>query len=147
MLFGDTSRIVVPFAKDAEIFKFRVWLPHRQIAFQPRTLDPTDRYTCVKAWISPCGGECIEVAALVQEVNLLWMFYAGACNNKPPQIGMAKLIFFIRNKDNGNTWWISNVEVFSNEKEPYLKRWRHIEKCFRNCIICTRAHLEWFHFE
>jgi predicted GH43/DUF377 family glycosyl hydrolase len=30
-------------------------------------------------------------------------------------------LFYQGNKDNGNTWWISNVEVFWNEKGPYLK--------------------------
>jgi hypothetical protein len=30
-------------------------------------------------------------------------------------------LFFQGNNDNGKTWWLSNVEVFWNNKGPYLK--------------------------
>jgi predicted GH43/DUF377 family glycosyl hydrolase len=38
----------------------------------------------------PWEGECIEAASLVQQGELLYMFYAGAYNNYPQQIGLAK---------------------------------------------------------
>lgn len=38
----------------------------------------------------PWEGACIEAAALVQQGDLLYMFYAGAYNNDPQQIGVAK---------------------------------------------------------
>jgi predicted GH43/DUF377 family glycosyl hydrolase len=111
----------------------------------------------------PWEGACIEAAAVVQQGDLLYMFYAGAYNNNPQQIGVAKskdgikwerlsnkpfltngdpgewnysesghpnlfkdedgrtYLFFQGNKDNGKTWFISNIEVGWNEKGPYLK--------------------------
>jgi len=38
----------------------------------------------------PWEGACIEAAAIVQQNDLLYMFYAGAYNNDPQQIGVAK---------------------------------------------------------
>lgn len=38
----------------------------------------------------PWEGECIEAATLVQKGALLYMFYAGAYNNDPQQIGVAR---------------------------------------------------------
>lgn len=38
----------------------------------------------------PWEGECIEAAAIVQKRKMLYMFYAGAYNNSPQQIGVAK---------------------------------------------------------
>ena len=35
--------------------------------------------------------------------------------------GNKTYLFYQGNKDKGNTWWISNVEVFWNKKGPYLK--------------------------
>lgn len=35
------------------------------------------------------GGECIEGASIVKKDNKLYMFYAGAYNNAPQQIGVA----------------------------------------------------------
>lgn len=112
----------------------------------------------------PWEGACIEAAALVQQGDLLYMFYAGAYNNNPQQIGVAKssdgvkwerlsnkpfltngdpgewnysesghphlfkdangrtYLFYQGNNDNGKTWYISNVEVFWNEKGPFLKK-------------------------
>lgn len=37
-------------------------------------------------------GECIEAASIVQKGDLLYMFYAGAYNNFPQQIGLAKSV-------------------------------------------------------
>jgi predicted GH43/DUF377 family glycosyl hydrolase len=38
----------------------------------------------------PWEGACIEAASIVQQKNVLYMFYAGAYNNDPQQIGVAK---------------------------------------------------------
>lgn len=38
----------------------------------------------------PWEGECIEGASVVQQGEWLYMFYAGAYNNKPQQIGVAR---------------------------------------------------------
>ena len=38
----------------------------------------------------PWEGACIEAAALVRKGDLLYMFYAGAYNNNPQQIGVAR---------------------------------------------------------
>jgi hypothetical protein len=108
-------------------------------------------------------GECVEGASVIQRGKELYMFYAGAYNNWPQQIGIAKstdgikweklsgkpflpngesgewnssesghphifknsdgrtFLFFQGNNDHGKTWFISNVEVFWDEKGPYLK--------------------------
>jgi predicted GH43/DUF377 family glycosyl hydrolase len=110
----------------------------------------------------PWEGECIEAASIIERNGKLYMFYAGAYDNAPQQIGVATskdgvkwerlfkepflcngkpgewnfsesghpnifddgektYLFYQGNKDNGHTWWISNVEVFWNEMGPYLK--------------------------
>jgi predicted GH43/DUF377 family glycosyl hydrolase len=111
----------------------------------------------------PWEGACIEGASVIQRGDILFMFYAGAYNNNPQQIGVAKsddgikwerlsnkpfltngdpgewnysesghphifkdangktYLFFQGNNDNGKTWYISNIEVFWNNKGPYLK--------------------------
>jgi predicted GH43/DUF377 family glycosyl hydrolase len=107
-------------------------------------------------------GECVEGASVISRNGKLYMFYAGAYNNWPQQIGVAEskdgfhwkrlsdlpflangkpgewnssesghphifddgkrtFLFYQGNNDRGKTWWISNVEVFWNEKRPYLK--------------------------
>lgn len=38
----------------------------------------------------PWEGECIEAASIIKKGNTLYMFYAGAYNNAPQQIGVAK---------------------------------------------------------
>ncbi len=111
----------------------------------------------------PWEGECIEAASIIERNGKLYMFYAGAYNNWPQQIGVAvstngvdwerlsdkpflangpagtwnnsesghphifeapdgrTFLFFQGNNDKGKTWYLSNVEVFWNEKGPYLK--------------------------
>jgi hypothetical protein len=110
----------------------------------------------------PWEGECIEAASIIRRNGQLYMFYAGAYNNAPQQIGVAasmdgvkwtrlsdepflrngkpgewnssesghpaifddgdrSFLFFQGNPDQGQTWWISNVEVFWNEKGPFLE--------------------------
>jgi predicted GH43/DUF377 family glycosyl hydrolase len=112
----------------------------------------------------PWESTCIEAAAIVQKNEMLYMFYAGAYNNSPQQIGVAKssdgvkwervsdqpflangkpgkwnssesghphlfkdengktYLFFQGNNDNGQTWYISKVEVKWNKNGPYLKK-------------------------
>jgi predicted GH43/DUF377 family glycosyl hydrolase len=38
----------------------------------------------------PWEGQCVEGASIVEKNGILYMFYAGAYNNKPQQIGVAK---------------------------------------------------------
>jgi len=110
----------------------------------------------------PWEETCIEGASLIKQGDWLYMFYAGAYNNRPQQIGVARSkdgivweklsnkpflengdpgswnysesghpcifrdrdnrtwLFYQGNNDNGNTWYISKVEVFWSENGPYL---------------------------
>jgi predicted GH43/DUF377 family glycosyl hydrolase len=56
----------------------------------------------------PWESECIEAAALVQKGDLLYMFYAGAYNNKPQQIGVAKSIDGIKWERLSNKPFLTN---------------------------------------
>lgn len=38
----------------------------------------------------PWEGECIEAASIIEKYGVLYLFYAGAYNNAPQQIGLAK---------------------------------------------------------
>ncbi|MDI9402213.1 MAG: family 43 glycosylhydrolase [Verrucomicrobiota bacterium] len=111
----------------------------------------------------PWEGECIEAASIIERNGKLYMFYAGAYNNWPQQVGVAvsedgirwerlfkepflrngtqgewnqsesghphifdapdgrTFLFFQGNNDKGKTWYLSQIEVFWNEKGPYLK--------------------------
>lgn len=111
----------------------------------------------------PWEGECIEGASIAKKGNELYMFYAGAYNNAPQQIGVAvskdginwkrlskepflrngkpgewnssesghphiftdvdgrTYLFYQGNNNNGKTWYISNIEVFWEERKPYMK--------------------------
>ncbi len=112
----------------------------------------------------PWEGKCVEGASVVQKGDKLFMFYAGAYNNEPQQVGIAQSsdginwerlsnkpflpngdkgtwnysesghphifkdpdnertwLFFQGNNEPGRTWYISNVEVFWKNGEPYLK--------------------------
>jgi sucrose-6-phosphate hydrolase SacC (GH32 family) len=44
----------------------------------------------ILAPVYPWEGDCIEAASIIQRGNILYMFYAGAYNNNPQQIGVAK---------------------------------------------------------
>jgi hypothetical protein len=110
----------------------------------------------------PWEGKCLEAASIIHRNGRLYMFYAGAHNAAPQQIGVAtstdgakwtrlldepflcngmpgewnssesgrpaifddgdrSFLFFQGNSDQGRTWWISNVQVFWNEKGPFLQ--------------------------
>lgn len=59
----------------------------------------------------PWEGECIEGASIARKGNTLYMFYAGAYNNAPQQVGIAK------SKD-GITWKRLSTEPFLRNGKP-----------------------------
>lgn len=107
-------------------------------------------------------GECIEGASVIPKNGKLYMFYAGAYNNAPQQVGLAvsedgvrwkrmldhpflsngkpgewnasesghphvfsnpkgpDYLFFQGNNDNGKTWYLSNVKLKWDRKQPAL---------------------------
>jgi predicted GH43/DUF377 family glycosyl hydrolase len=111
----------------------------------------------------PWEGQCTEGASVIERNGKLYMFYAGAYNNWPQQVGVAvsddgiswkrlseepflrngapgqwnhsesghphifdapdgrTFLFYQGNNDKGKTWYLSQAEVFWNEKGPYLK--------------------------
>lgn len=111
----------------------------------------------------PWEGECIEGASIAQKGDNLYMFYAGAYNNWPQQVGVAvsddgitwkriftepflangkpgewnscesghphiftdldgrTYLFYQGNNDNGQTWYLSNVEVFWENGIPFMR--------------------------
>lgn len=72
----------------------------------------------------PWEGACIEAAALVQQGDWLYMFYAGAYNNNPQQIGVAKSIDGIRWKKLSNKPFLANGNPgewnYSESGHPHL---------------------------
>jgi predicted GH43/DUF377 family glycosyl hydrolase len=56
----------------------------------------------------PWEGACIEAAAVIQRGDLLFMFYAGAYNNNPQQVGVAK------SRDGINWEKLSNKPFLTN---------------------------------
>lgn len=112
----------------------------------------------------PWEGKCIEGASVIQKGKRLYMFYAGAYNNAPQQIGVAvsqdgitwerlsdepflpngkpgewnssesghphifadksgrTFLFFQGNNDNGQSWYISHIEVFWGKEGPFLDK-------------------------
>jgi predicted GH43/DUF377 family glycosyl hydrolase len=112
----------------------------------------------------PWEGECIEAASVIERNGKLYMFYGGAYNNWPQQIGVAvsddgltwkrlfdkpflpngkpgtwnssesghphifeapdgrTFLFYQGNKDDGKTWYLSQIEVFWDEKGPFLAK-------------------------
>jgi beta-1,2-mannobiose phosphorylase / 1,2-beta-oligomannan phosphorylase len=66
----------------------------------------------------PWEGACIEAASVVQQSNLLYMFYAGAYNNYPQQIGVAK-------SSDGIKWERVSDKPFLKNGSP--GEWNHSE--------------------
>ncbi|NEW81413.1 MAG: family 43 glycosylhydrolase [Mariniphaga sp.] len=96
-------------AIDAEVFKFKdkylLYFATRDVDFkiqlQGVAFAPSNTTFSRDQWTQltdspilkpeyPWEGACIEAAALVQQGDWLYMFYAGAYNNNPQQIGVAK---------------------------------------------------------
>lgn len=59
----------------------------------------------------PWEGECVEGASIVEHEGRLFMFYAGAYNNKPQQIGVAE-------STDGIVWKRLSNEPFLRNGEP-----------------------------
>ncbi|MDR2920022.1 MAG: family 43 glycosylhydrolase [Tannerella sp.] len=59
----------------------------------------------------PWEGECIEAASIAQKGDKLYMFYAGAYNNWPQQVGVAV-------SDDGITWKRMSDEPFLRNGKP-----------------------------
>jgi sucrose-6-phosphate hydrolase SacC (GH32 family) len=72
----------------------------------------------------PWEGACIEAAALVQKGDWLYMFYAGAYNNNPQQIGVAKSSDGIRWEKLSNKPFLANGNPgewnYSESGHPHL---------------------------
>ena len=72
----------------------------------------------------PWEGACIEAAALVQQDDWLYMFYAGAYNNNPQQIGVAKSSDGIRWEKLSNKPFLANGNPgewnYSESGHPHL---------------------------
>ena len=72
----------------------------------------------------PWEGACIEAAALVQQGDWLYMFYAGAYNNNPQQIGVAKSIDGIMWEKLSNKPFLANGNPgewnYSESGHPHL---------------------------
>jgi predicted GH43/DUF377 family glycosyl hydrolase len=66
----------------------------------------------------PWEGACIEAASVVQQGNLLYMFYAGAYNNDPQQIGVAR-------SSDGIRWERLSNKPFLTNGDP--GEWNHSE--------------------
>jgi len=72
----------------------------------------------------PWEGACIEAAAIVQQNELLYMFYAGAYNNDPQQIGVAKSSDGIKWERLSNKPFLANGDPgswnYSESGHPHL---------------------------
>jgi predicted GH43/DUF377 family glycosyl hydrolase len=72
----------------------------------------------------PWEGDCVEGASIVQHKDTLYMFYAGAYNNKPQQIGVAKSTDGINWKRLSNKPFLSNGDPgtwnYSESGHPHL---------------------------
>jgi beta-xylosidase len=169
-------------AIDAEVYSFnnQYYLyfatrdPDMRIQIMGVAVSPLDGDFKRESWTQKCNkpilapefpweGMCTEGASVIQKGEWLYMFYAGAYNNKPQQVGVAKsrdglkweklsnkpfltngdpgtwnssesghphifededgstYLFFQGNDDNGNTWFISKVEIGWNDSGPYFK--------------------------
>jgi predicted GH43/DUF377 family glycosyl hydrolase len=72
----------------------------------------------------PWEGQCVEGASIVKKNNILYMFYAGAYNNKPQQIGVAKSVDGINWKRLSNKPFLTNGDPgswnYSESGHPHL---------------------------
>ncbi len=72
----------------------------------------------------PWEGDCIEAAALVQKEDLLYMFYAGAYNNNPQQIGVARSTDGVKWERLSNKPFLTNGDPgewnYSESGHPHL---------------------------
>ncbi len=72
----------------------------------------------------PWEGACIEAAAIVKQNDLLYMFYAGAYNNDPQQIGVAKSTDGVKWERISNKPFLANGDPgswnYSESGHPHL---------------------------
>ena len=72
----------------------------------------------------PWEGLCVEGASIVRQKNMLYMFYAGAYNNKPQQIGVAKSTDGIKWERLSNKPFLANGDPgswnYSESGHPHL---------------------------
>jgi predicted GH43/DUF377 family glycosyl hydrolase len=72
----------------------------------------------------PWEGLCVEGASIVRQKNILYMFYAGAYNNKPQQIGVAKSTDGIKWERLSNKPFLANGDPgswnYSESGHPHL---------------------------
>lgn len=72
----------------------------------------------------PWEGMCIEAASLVQQGDWLYMFYAGAYNNNPQQIGVAKSLDGVKWERLSNKPFLVNGDPgswnYSESGHPHL---------------------------
>lgn len=181
-IFHPTGEWTSGRAIDAEVYSFnnQYYLyfatrdPDMRIQIMGVAVSPLDGDFKRESWTQKCNkpilapefpweGMCTEGASVIQKGEWLYMFYAGAYNNKPQQVGVAKsrdglkweklsnkpflangdpgtwnssesghphifededgstYLFFQGNDDNGNTWFISKVEIGWNDSGPYFK--------------------------
>ncbi|MDR2815384.1 MAG: hypothetical protein LBB62_01600 [Proteiniphilum sp.] len=127
MMFGDMSRTGVPFSKDPHV----VYHGGRYLMYYsipPKKGDEKSGWNIgivesrdLIDWKQPVDapilfpqlpweGECIEGASITIQNNKMYMFYAGAYNNWPQQVGVAV-------SDNGLTWKRVFDEPFLSPKE------------------------------
>lgn len=59
----------------------------------------------------PWEGDCVEGASVIRKAKVLYMFYAGAYNNAPQQIGVAKSV-------DGITWRRTSDQPFLRNGKP-----------------------------
>lgn len=130
-------------AIDAEVFKFKdkylLYFATRDVDFkiqlQGVASAPSNTNFNRNQWTQltdspilkpeyPWEGACIEAAALVQQGDWLYMFYAGAYNNNPQQIGVAKSIDGIRWVKLSNKPFLANGNPgewnYSESGHPHL---------------------------
>ena len=108
-IFHPTGKWNCGRAIDAEVFKFKdnyfLFFATRDSAYQIQiqgvasaplqTQFHRNEWTQLTDWPIlkpeyPWEGKCIEAAAICKHDDFLYMFYAGAYNNEPQQIGVAK---------------------------------------------------------
>lgn len=117
-------------AIDAEVFKFKDKYmlffatrdPSNKIQIQGVASAPANTNFNRDQWTQltdypilkpeyPWEGLCLEAAAIVQQGDLLYMFYGGAYNNDPQQIGVAK-------SSNGIKWERLSNKPFLTNGDP-----------------------------
>lgn len=108
-IFSPTGEWNCGRAIDAEVIFFNnqyflyyaTRTPDYQIQIQGVATAPASTHFNKEDWTQACDkaileplypweGKCVEGASVVQQGKELWMFYAGAYNNNPQQVGVAK---------------------------------------------------------